>query len=79
MVCSAKGVKLQKLHFSEIVAFGPHGTGGGGAWSRRLLFVSATRARGRTVEDNVPSILAFFSVSDAYSVLEYPHIWSVEV
>lgn len=53
--------KLLKHNFSDIATFGPHGTGGGGAWRRRLVYVWATPARGRNVEANVPPTLAFFS------------------
>ena len=40
------------------MAFGPHGTPRAwGAWRRRLISVSATPARGRNVESNIPPIL----------------------
>lgn len=42
-------------HFSESMPFVPHGTREGGAWRKRLVFVSATAARGRTVEAAVTS------------------------
>ena len=45
-------------YYSEIVMFGPHGTGRGWAWRGWLVSVPATPARGRTVEANVPPVLA---------------------
>lgn len=54
----------QKIQFlRDIVAFGLRGTGGGGAWRKRPVHVSATPARGRTQSycSSVPSIFAIVS------------------
>ena len=52
-------LKLLKLIVSEVVGFGPHGTGGG---SERLRCPLGTPALGRTVEAHVPPTLAVCSL-----------------
>ena len=43
--------------FSQLMAFGRHGTREGGAWRKPLTHVSATPANGRTHEANATPIL----------------------
>lgn len=52
-----------KQHFRETLAFTTHGRVEGAVWHRRRVSVSATPVRGRTVEANVPPILALFRES----------------
>lgn len=55
------GLCKSEHHFSDILAFGPHGTGEDGAPRVRLVSVSATRVRGRTVEVDVLPIHSIVS------------------
>lgn len=45
------------MFFSQIMRFGPHGTGEGEAWHKQPVSVSATSARGRNDETTVLPIL----------------------